>query len=426
MSKNKRVFITGLGALTACGHTAEASWNAIVSGNSGIAPITQWDISSWPCKLGGEIKDFQANRMVFDRKLLKAVSRHDILGINAATQAVEASDVLTYRNDLTSTDDFNDSTGVFVGSPGNKYYQQYDFLNLIAETQGNMQEFAHDLFAQVHPMWLLRILPNNVLAYTGIHYQFKGVNHNITNHAISGAQALIEAHNSIVSDQCERAIAVAYDVGMEPQALLYYQELGVVSETQLRPFDALHDGTILAEGAAAIFLESEACAKKRGAQCYAEILGGFSSTEAAGLFSVDESGSSLEQLFIKTLNSLELAASDIDMIVAHGNGNQQSDESEAKAITKIFPHQPLVTAFKWSLGHTLSASGLLDAVFTAYALKENCVPGIATLTKVAASCNTINVHAQHRTLSTKKPRHALLINRGFSGMNACLVLKSCE
>src|SRR5208283_989287 len=125
-------------------------------------------------------------------------------------------------------------------------------------TQGNMQTFAKHLFDEVHPMWLLRILPNNVLAYTGITYGFKGPNHNITNHAVGGTQAILEAYHAIRSGQADRAVVVAYDMGVEPQALFYYKQLGVVSERHLKPFDSEHDGTILADGAAALVLESEA------------------------------------------------------------------------------------------------------------------------------------------------------------------------
>ena len=121
-------------------------------------------------------------------------------------------------------------------------------------------------------MWLLRILPNNVLAYTGITYGFKGPNHNITNHAVGGTQAILEAYHAIRSGQADRAVVVAYDMGIEPQALFYYEKLGVVSGRHLKPFDDDHDGTLLAEGAAALVLESEDSVNARAATCYGEIL----------------------------------------------------------------------------------------------------------------------------------------------------------
>ena len=426
MRDNNRVFITGLSALTASGATADETWASVLAGDSGIDEIKQWDLSSWTYRLGGELKDYQPAKMLPDRKLLKAISRQDVLGINAAVQAVQHSQLMTYRDTLESADVFNDETAVFVGSPGNKYYQQYDFLPLIAKTEGNMQAFASQLFDEVHPTWLLRILPNNVLAYTGITYGFKGVNHNIANHAVGGMQAIIEAYHTIKQGQAERAVVVAYDVGTEPQALFYYEKLGVVSAQHLKPFDSAHDGTVMAEGAAALVLESEASAIARGAVCYGEVVGGMSATEASGLFSIEADGAHLASLMQSTLDQYQLTPADLGLLVAHGNGNQKSDTTEAQAIQTVLGDQQVpVTAFKWAMGHTICASGILDTVLATQALREKCVPGIANLDHLAADCMMLNATQNTRDLAENKP-YALVINRGFAGMNACLVIKSCE
>lgn len=426
MHDNRRVFITGLGALTASGATLDETWAAIVGGTSGIEEIKQYDLSSWSHRLGGEIKNYQPAKMLPDRKLLKVISRQDVLGINAAVQAVEDSQLINYRATLESTELFNDETGIFVGSPGNKYYQQYDFLPLIAKTQDNMQAFASQLFDEVHPTWLLRILPNNVLAYTGITYEFKGVNHNIANHAAGGMQAILEAYQAIKQGQAERAVVVAYDVGIEPQALFYYEKLGVISAQHLKPFDSEHNGTIMAEGAAALVLESESSVKARNATCHAEIIGGLAATEASGLFSIEEDGAHLASLIQNTLEQCQIATNDLGLIVAHGNGNQKSDISEARAFQTVFGEQQVpVTAFKWSMGHTLCASGVLDTCLATRALREKCIPGIAGLNQLASDCATLNTSNTVRSLEADKP-HAMIINRGFAGMNACVVIKACE
>ena len=424
MSQRNRVFITGRSAVTAAGNTADATWSAILTGKSGIAEITEWDLSQWPSCLGGELKDFQPAKMLPDRKLIKVISRQDVLGINAAVQAVEHSQMIAYRDALEEADNFNEQTAVYVGSPGNKYFQQYDFLPLLAKTKGDMQQFAEHLFDEVHPMWLLRILPNNVLAYTGITYGFKGPNHNITNHAVSGTQALLEAYHAISCGQADRAVVVAYDMAVDPQALFYYEQLGVLSSRHLKPFDAEHDGTLMAEGAAALVLESEASVLAREARCYGEIIGGLSSSEVAGLFSIQSDGQRLAELIQRTLKVTELSPQDIGFIVAHGNGNIKSDDSEAAAIKNIFTQQELpITAFKWSMGHTICASGVIDAVMSTYALEAQSVPGIANLQKVASSCEGLALSSDHQTLNAP---YALMINRGFASMNACLVIKGME
>ena len=426
MSQHQRVFITGLSALTACGNTADETWSSVMAGDSGIGELTQNDISSWTYRYGGELKDFQPAKMLPDRKLLKVISRQDVMGINVAIQAVDHSQLIDYRNTLEQVDAFNDRTAVYVGSPGNKYLQQYDFLPLVAKTGGDMQQFATQLFSEVHPMWLLRILPNNVLAYTGITYGFKGPNQNITNHAVSGTQALIEAYHAIKNGLADRAVVVAYDVATEPQALFYYEKLGVISERHLKPFDKDHDGTLLAEGAAAMVLESEASVRARNATCYGELAGGVSASEAAGLFSIEAVGEQLAALLVRLLEEQALTPADIGLVVAHGNGNKKSDNSEAHAIHRVFgDYQVPVTAFKWAMGHTICASGVLDAVLTTYALKEKCIPGIANLDGLATDCKTLNASCDKRALNADK-RAAVMISRGYASMNACLVIKPCD
>lgn len=426
MHNARRVYITGHGAITASGSSGAATWDALLAGEQAFAPATQWDVSSWDHRLCGEIKGYEGAKLLPDRKLMKVISRQDVLGINAAQQAIVQSGLLDYRETLACAERFNEDTGIFVGSPGNKYYQQYDFLSLLQQSQGDMRLFAEQLFQTVHPMWLLRILPNNVLAYTGITYQFHGINHNVTNHAVSGTQALIEAYHAVMQGQAERAVVVAYDVGHEPQAWFYYEKLGVVSARDLRPFDRAHDGTILAEGAAAIVIESDASARARGATCYAEIVGGQSRTENGGLFSIEPEGDALAKLLTDTLAAHAIDPHHIGMVVAHGNGNPASDTSEAKAIGAVFAdHAVPVTAFKWSMGHTLCASGLIDTVLACHSMQQKTIPGIANLQQPEATAKGLSLAAQSRDWDVSKP-YAMLINRGFAGMNACLVMKHCE
>jgi 3-oxoacyl-[acyl-carrier-protein] synthase-1 len=426
MSQTNRVMVTGMGAITASGHSIDETWRAILEGTQGIAEIQQWDISSWAHRLGGEIKHFEPAKSLPDRKLLKVISRQDVLGINAAMQAVNHSQLLNYRETLNCANEFNEQTGVFVGSPGNKYYQQYDFLPLLSKTKGDMAAFAEQLSGEVHPMWLLRILPNNVLAYTGITYGFNGVNHNVANHAVSGTQAIIEAYHAIQQGQAERAIVVAYDVGTEPQSLFYYDKLGLISGRDLKPFDSQQDGTILADGAAAIVLESEASASRRGAACYAEIIGGAASSEASGLVSIEADGQSLSRLMTKTLEQRGIDPCSVGMVVAHGNGNPKSDVSEAHAIRAVFGEQAVpVTGFKWAMGHTLCASGILDTALMTSSLIHQCIPGIANLQEVASECSGLDVSPDTRKMDANKP-YAMMINRGFASMNACLVIKRYE
>ena len=352
MQENERlrkVFITGLGCLSASGTNVSENWQALTNGEINTKPVTAWDLSTWPINLGGELKDFAPHKILPDKKLMKAISMQDAMGLVAAQEAIVHSQIIDFRKQCSSPDLFNQKTGVYVGSPGNKYLQQYDFLPLLAKSKSDMKLFAQELFAEVHPMWLLRILPNNVLAYIGILFGFQGPNHNITNHAVSGTQALIEAFHAIKSGAIERAVVVAYDLGVDPQAMYYYAKLGLLTDTTLSPFDANHSGTILANGAAALILESEDSVKMRAVKPYAELLSGMATTEGAGLFGFEQEAVSLELLIQQIIDSVDIssplptscsrdliAGSSLAFIIAHGNGSRGSDESEALCFTKLF------------------------------------------------------------------------------------------
>lgn len=419
---NGNVVITGFGGLTASGTDIESSWNAIKQGHSGIAPSTQCASDAWEYPMAAEIKEYNPRKMLYDKKLLKVISKQDVLGIHAASQAVEHSGIIPYRDSLSETEAFNDKTGVYVGSPGNKFQQQYEFMPLFAKAKKEMPVFAQELFNTVHPMWLLKILPNNVLAYTGIQYGFKGANQNITNHAVSGLQAIMEAAHAIQSGQIDRAVVVAYDIACEPQGVVYYGELGTLSSFAIKSFDADRDGTILGEGAGAIVLESQTSAQARHAKIYGEILAGASTTEAHGIFTIDENGSGLDRTVAQTLSQARISPSDVGLVTAHANGNKLSDSTEAQVIQQQFGNRTLpVTGFKWSIGHTIAAAGVLDTIFTLLALREGQAPGIATLAKVADDCQPLAVSAQSQATTSSI---GLIHARGFSSMNAALLIRA--
>ena len=283
-SGSGRVVVTGLGCISAAGRDLDSTWESIIQGTSGIQPIAEWDASEWTHPLAGEIKEYKPRDLVPDRKLLKVITRMDVLGLNAVVQAVEHSGILSFRESLADPSSFNDRTGVFVGSPGTKYQQQYDYLRVLSNID-EISEFGSTAMQQVHPLWLLRTLPNNVLAYTGIEYGFKGSNQNITGHGVSGSLAIGEACRNLVDGVIDRAIVAAYDSPGEPEAIPYYASAGLLSPTGIRSFDATRDGTVLGEGAGALVLESIESARERGATIYGEILGTSVVSEAVGILS---------------------------------------------------------------------------------------------------------------------------------------------
>ncbi len=415
-----RTVVTGFGLLTAAGADAASTWESLVAGRSGIAPITLWNTDGWTWRRAAEVKESDPRKLVADRKLLKLISRADVFGLNAAAQAVRHSGVLRHRETLPDATDFNERTGVFAGAPGLKYVQQHDFFPLLSKSGGDRKKFGEEIFSEVHPMWLLQNLPNNVLAYAGIQFGFKGPNENVTNHAIGSAQAIAEAHRMIQDGTLDRALVVGYESAVEPEGISYYGAMGFLSREEVRSFDEAADGTILGQGAGALMLESLESAQARGATIHGEILGAATTSEALGVFTLRPDGEGVARAMVRAMEDAEVVPRDIGMIAAHANGVPLSDGGEASAVAAVFGDRPVpVTGFKWCVGHTLAAAGAVESILTLLSLREGRVPGLASLRHKSSLARAISVSAEEQ--KALSPR-ALVVTRGFAGLSSCLVL----
>jgi len=419
-----RILVTGTGAVCAAGMQPDAILDAVREGKSAIGPIRQWDTTGWPSRDAGEVADFNARALVDDRKLHKLIRRTDLFGLYAAGAAIDGSGIPAWRATL---DDAaaaicSDRTGVYVGSGGGNYQNQYDFFPLMTEAGGDLRTFGTELANTVNPMWLLRTLPNNVLGHIGIRHGLKGPNACITNHSVGGTLAVIEAMEGLRHGEAERAVAVGHDAPIEPQLVLYYHRLGLLASEALRPFDARHDGSLFGEGAAALMLETEDSAARRNAPVHGEILGGGYACEAEGLVAIRDDGDGVVRAIREALDDAQLRPADVGMIVAHGNGTRQSDVSEAAAIRGVFgAAMPPVTAFKWAFGHLIAAAGIIDAVLALAALRRREVPGIANLSRLDAECGGLAVSTEVQAPTSAV---ALILCRGFAGTNAALVVRA--
>jgi 3-oxoacyl-[acyl-carrier-protein] synthase-1 len=417
-----RVLITGTGAICGCGHSPAEVLNALTSGRSAIATIEQWDVSDWPVRIAAEVRDYNASKLAGDRKLLKYIRRTDVFGLYAADRAIEQAGFAASREalDADAASRFADAAGVFVGSGGGTFGNQYDYLPLITTADGSLEAFGRELSATVNPMWLLRSLPNNVLGHIGIRHGLKGPNACVTHHSVSGPLALAEAAAALRAGDCTRAVVAAHDAVIEPQALLYYYQAGLMSAKGLRPFDARHDGSVIGEGAAALVLETESAAQERGATVLGEVLGSGNAADGLGLLPVREDGDGLVRAIEMALAASGLRPADVGMVVAHGNGTVNSDLSEARALQRVFgTDMPPVTGFKWAIGHLLAASGMMEAVLAVAALRAGVVPGLAELDELAPHCDALKLSRENRAPTSDI---ALVVSRGFGGTNAaCLV-----
>ena len=421
---SRPIVVSGSGAICAAGKTPAEIWSAVSAGRSAIRPIEQWDTAGWPTTLAGEIPGFDPRALVEDRKLHRLLQRSDLFGLYAAARALDDSGFAAYRDTLDpdAAATVNDRTGVFVGMGGGSYQNEYEFFPLLTTANGDLQAFGRELTAGVNPTWLLRSMPNNVLCYIGIRHGLKGPNACLTNHSVSGSLAIAEAAAALRAGEADRALAVGHDAPIEPQMVLYYHQLGLLSPDGLWPFDTRRAGSVLGEGAAALVLETEKAAAERGAAVLGELLGSGCATEAEGLLPIRADGDGLASAIAMALDDAGIRPAEVGMIVAHGSATRASDTSEALAIQRVFGETaPPVTALKWAFGHPIAASGILDSVLALLALRHRVVPGVATLRALDPDVGRLPVSS-----GPQAPRSdvALVLNRGFGGSNTALVFRA--
>jgi len=424
MSSSPGIPITGVGCVCGAGRTVDSIWNRILSGESAIGPIAQWDAKLWPVSIAAEVNNQELRTLVEDRRLQKMISRTDLFGLYAAGQAILSSGVTTQREKLdpTALAQFNDRSAVFAGSGAGNFRSAYEFFPLLTLAAGDMNAFGRDLESTVDPLWLLRQLPNNVVCHVGIRHGFRGTNACITNQCVGGAMAVAEAAAALREGDADRAVAIGHDAPIEPETVLHYHNFGLLSPKTLRPFDRARDGTVFGEGAGAVMLENWDEARARGASVWGEVLGAGCVTEATGIVELLPGGDGPSRAIQLALENAGISASEVGMVVAHGNGNRASDASEASALQRVFDGDPPpVTSFKWALGHAIAASGTLELVMALRALHDAIVPGIATLNEVDPTLLPLPVYSR-----PQRPRSDIAVHcsRGFGGMNVALVLRA--
>ena len=428
MTPAPRIAITGLGAVCGAGLGVDLIWDAVRSGRSAIGPLKSWATDRCPVREAAEVT-VPAQTLVDDRKLHKFLSRTDLFGLYAAQAAIRQSGLVPHREtlDAQAAARFNDRTGIFVGSGGGNYNSNYEFFPLMTTAQGDLRTFGRELDSTVNPMWLLTHLPNNVLCYIGIRHGFKGTNACVTNQCVGGILALAEAAAAIRSDEAERAVAVGHDAPIEPETLLHYHRLGLLSNDAslgLRPFDAERSGTVFGEGAAGVVLETASAAEARQAPILGEFLGAGCVTEGTGILDVRADGDGVKRAIELALADAGVGPDEVALVVAHGNGNRASDASEAVAIRRVFGEAgvrpPPMTAFKWAFGHLIAASGILDVVMALAALRHGMVPGIPTLCSLDPEIAPLPVSAAPQELAGDI---GVVLCRGFGGMNAAVVVR---
>lgn len=408
----RRVVITGLGCITALAETSDGLYKSLCEGKSGVSKIELFDASSYPVRIGGEIRDFDPSRYI-EKRESRRMDRFTQFAVAAAQQAVEESGIDFSQEDLFRV-------GVIVGTG----------IGGIKEIEEQHIRLLKGGPKKVSPFCVPRLMANAASGNIAIQYGLEGTNISISSACASGSHAIGEAYCSVLSGRSDVAITGGAEAALTPIGLASFCAARSLSkrndnpEAASRPFDKDRDGFVLSEGAGILILEDYEHAKKRGAKIYAELLGYGATDDGHHITAPLEDGSGAAGAMRLALKEAEVGPGDIDYINAHGTGTELNDIAECKAISSVFGDSTSglsVSSTKSCLGHSLGATGAIELLVCAKVIEESILPPTINLDNLDEGCDSRIDYVPH-TAKEKKVDYALSNSLGFGGHNASLVL----
>lgn len=413
----KRVVVTGMGAVTPLGHSAEETWNNLVNGVSGVAPITLFDATKFKTQFAAEVKNLNVNDYL-DRKEARKMDRYTQLALIAAQQAVEDSAL-----NLDTVDKTHIGVVMGVGIGGIKTFENE--VMYYGKNEENGPKF--------NPFFIPMMIADIASGHISIKYGFHGPNYTTTSACASSSNALADAFNLIrlgkanvmVTGGAEAAVCATGVGGFNAMHALSTRNDSPA--TASRPFSASRDGFVMAEGAGVLILEELEHAKARGAKIYAEMVGAGMSADAHHITASHPEGLGAKLVMESALEDAELKPEDIDYINVHGTSTHVGDISEAKAIKQVFGDAAFklnISSTKSMTGHLLGAAGAVEAMAAILAVRNNIVP--PTINHEDGDEDPeidYNLNFTFNKAQEREVRAAISNTFGFGGHNACVVFK---
>ena len=413
----KRVVVTGLGAVTPVGNTPEETWENLVAGKSGAAPITLFDASNFKTQFACEVKGLNINEYI-DRKEARKMDRYTQLALVAATQAVNDSKI--DAEDL----DKNRIGVIFgVGIGGIKTFEDEVKYYGLHEAEG----------PKFNPFFIPKMIADIASGQISIKYGFHGPNYTTTSACASSTNALADAFNVIRLGKADAIVAGGAEAAICACGVGGFNAMHALStrnddpEHASRPLSASRDGFIMGEGAGCLILEELEHAKARGAKIYAEMVGEGMSADAHHITASHPEGLGAILVMKNALEDSGLKPEDIDYINVHGTSTHVGDISEAKAIKEVFGESAYklnISSTKSMTGHLLGAAGAVEAMATVLAVKNDIVP--PTINHVEGDNDEeldYNLNFTFNKAQKREVRAAISNTFGFGGHNACVVFK---
>lgn len=415
--KERRVVVTGIGALTPIGNTLEEYWEGLINGVSGAGPITLFDATNFKTKFACEVKGFDPTQFIH-RKEARKMDRFCQFALVVSDQAIEQSQL---KIDKINPNRAGVIWGSGIGGLGTFYSEAKNF-----SSENNRPRF--------NPFFIPKIIADIPAGHISIKYGLKGPNYTTVSACASSTHALIDAFNYIKWDKADLFIAGGSEAAVNEPGIGGFNAMMALStnnenaKTASKPFDKDRDGFVLGEGAGALVLEEHTHAKERGANIYAELVGAGMTGDAHHITAPHPEGEGAKQVMKLAIQDAQTTTKTIDYVNVHGTSTPLGDVAEIKAIQKLFKENASninISSTKSMTGHLLGAAGVVEAIACIMATKENIIPPtINQFTrddKIHKNLNLTPNKAQKRNTT-----YALSNTFGFGGHNASVLFKKYE
>ena len=410
-SNETRVVVTGLGAITCLGNSVDEFWTGLKDGQSGIREISLVSPDGFPCKVSGEIQDFDATEYM-DRKESRRMARFSQFAVAAAHQAVNDSGLDLEKEDL-------DRIGVLIGSGSGG----------LPETDQQAEIRVKRGVGRMSPYYIPMMLVNMASANVSHTFNLTGYTNTCVTACAASTQAIGEAAEVIRRGAADVIVTGGTEAGICEIGMGGFSTMKALSTWDgdparaSRPFDKGRDGFAPAEGSGILIIESLEHSQARGAHIYAEIGGWGVSSDAYHLVQPHPEGSGAAKAVTRALENARVELNEIDYINAHGTSTPINDASETKAIKAVFGEQAYnipISSTKSMVGHSLGASGSLEAIVCINSINDNLLHPTINQEEFDPNCDLDYIPNVARETEVNI---TLSNSFGFGGQNACLIIK---
>lgn len=409
MGKNRRVVVTGMGAITPIGNSVEEFWNSIKEGKTGFGSITYFDTADYRCKLAAEVKDFDPTQYM-DKKSARRMEQFCQFAVAAAGQAIADAGLIMEQEDPYMV-------GCSVGSGiGSLQAMEREYDRLKEKGPG-----------RVGPMLVPLMISNMAAGNVSIAYGLKGKSLNVVTACATGTHSIGEAYRTIQYGDADVMVAGGTESSITPIGIAGFSALTALSfsEDPQRasiPFDKDRNGFVMGEGSAVVVLEELEHAKRRGAKIYAELIGYGCSSDAYHITSPAEDGSGAATAMLNALKDGGVAPEKLSYINAHGTSTHHNDLFETRAIKLAFGEHAYdlkINSTKSMVGHLLGAAGAVEFVTCVKEIQEGYIHRTVGLRETEEELDLNYCRGSYE----EEVPYALTNSLGFGGHNASLLLK---